>query len=53
MSRKIKDQLCTMLIWLAATFSVGVLVLVVGFIFSKGWSKISVDFLFNDYESVR
>lgn len=51
MSRKIKDQLCTMLIWLAATFSVGVLVLVVGFIFSKGWSKISVDFLFNDYES--
>ena len=51
MSRKVKDQLCNMLIWLSAAFSVGILVLVVGFIFSKGWSKISLDFLFNDYES--
>lgn len=51
MSRKVKDQLCNMLIWLSAALSVGILVLVVGFIFSKGWSKISLDFLFNDYES--
>lgn len=51
MSRKVKDRLCNMLIWLSAAFSVGILVLVVGFIFSKGWSKISLDFLFNDYES--
>lgn len=51
MSRKLKDNLLNGLIWLSAAFSVGILVLIVGFIFTNGWSKISWDFLTNDYES--
>ncbi len=51
MSRKLKDNLLNALIWLSAAFSVGVLVTIVGFIFANGWSKISWDFLMNDYES--
>ncbi len=51
MSRKLKDNLLNALIWLSAAFSVGVLVTIVGFIFANGWSKISWDFLTNDYES--
>lgn len=51
MSRKLKDNLLNGLIWLSAAFSVGILVVIVGFIFSNGWSKISWDFLTNDYES--
>lgn len=51
MSRKLKDNLLNGLIWLSAAFSVGILVTIVVFIFSNGWSKISWDFLTNDYES--
>lgn len=51
MSRKIKDNLLNGLIWLSAAFSVGILITIVAFIFSNGWSKISWDFLMNDYES--
>lgn len=51
MSRKFKDTLLNGLIWLSAIFSVGMLVTIVVFIFSNGWSKISWDFLTNDYES--
>ena len=51
MSRKLKDNLLNGLIWLSAAFSVGILIMIVGFIFSNGWSKISWDFLTNDYES--
>ena len=51
MSRKLKDNLLNGLIWLSATFSVGILITIVAFIFSNGWSKISWDFLTNDYES--
>ena len=51
MSRKLKDNLLHGLIWLSAAFSVGILITIVAFIFSNGWSKISWDFLTNDYES--
>ena len=51
MSRKLKDNLLNGLIWLSATFSVGILITIVAFIFSNGWSKMSWDFLTNDYES--
>lgn len=49
--RKLKDNLLNGLIWLSAAFSVGILITIVAFIFSNGWSKISWDFLTNDYES--
>lgn len=51
MFRKLKDNLLNGLIWLSAAFSVGILITIVAFIFSNGWSKISWDFLTNDYES--
>ena len=51
MSRKLKDNLLHGLIWLSAAFSVGILITIVAFIFSNGWSKMSWDFLTNDYES--
>lgn len=51
MSRKLKDNLLNGLIWLSAAFSVGILITIVAFIFANGWSKISGDFLTNDYES--
>ena len=51
MSRKLKDNLLTGLIWLSAAFSVGILIMIIVFIFSNGWSKISWDFLLNNYES--
>lgn len=51
MSRKVKDNLVNGLIWLSAAISVGLLISIVAFIFSNGWSKISWDFLLNDYES--
>ena len=50
-SRKVKDNLLNGLIWLSAAVSVGLLVSIVYFIFSNGWSLISWDFLTNDYES--
>lgn len=49
--RKVKDTLLNALIWLSAAISVGVLVSIVYFIFSNGWSLISWEFLTNDYES--
>ena len=51
MSRKLTDNLLKGLIWLSAAFSVGILITIVAFIFSNGWSKMSWDFLTNDYES--
>ena len=51
MSRKLKDNVMNALIWLSAAISVGVLIAIVTFIFSNGWSKISWDFLTNDYEA--
>lgn len=50
-SRKAKDNILNGLIWLSAIFSVGLLISIVYFIFSNGWSLISWDFLTNDYEA--
>ena len=50
-SRKAKDNILNGLIWLSAIFSVGLLISIVYFIFSNGWSIISWDFLTNDYEA--
>ena len=50
LNRKIKDNFVTFLIWLSAGIATSLLVAVVAFIFSNGWSLISTDFLRNNYE---
>ena len=47
--RQFKDNLLRGLLWLSAFLSVAVLVMIVGFIFYKGISLISFDFIFGDY----
>ncbi|MCL2560427.1 MAG: phosphate ABC transporter permease PstA [Turicibacter sp.] len=46
--RRISDIIVTALIWLAAAATAGILVIIVGFIFSNGWSLISPEFLTRD-----
>jgi len=46
--RRISDILATTLIWLAALATAGILIIIVGFIFSNGWSLISAEFLTRD-----
>jgi len=48
-SRTIKDSVANFLIWAAAAFSVGILIAIVYFIFSNGWSHISPRFITADY----
>lgn len=48
-SRQIKDLLAKSLIWLSAIFSGGVLIVIVGFIFSNGWDLVSMDFITRDF----
>ena len=47
--RQFKDNLLRGLLWLSAFLSVAVLVMIVGFIFYKGFGLISFDFIFGDY----
>ncbi|OCS82884.1 phosphate ABC transporter permease PstA [Caryophanon tenue] len=47
--RQTKDALLRGLLWASAAVSVGILVLIVGFIFYKGIGYISFDFIFGDY----
>ena len=47
--RKLKDRILCGLLWGAASLSVAILVVIVGYIFYKGFSYISFDFLFGDY----
>ncbi len=47
--RQFKDNLLRGLLWLSAFLSVAVLVMIVGFIFYKGFRLISFDFIFGDY----
>ncbi|KGR76650.1 phosphate ABC transporter permease PstA [Ureibacillus sinduriensis] len=47
--RHFKDNLLYGLLWLSAFLSVAVLVMIVGFIFYKGFGLISFDFIFGDY----
>ena len=47
--RQFKDNLLRGLLWFSAFLSVAVLVMIVGFIFYKGFRLISFDFIFGDY----
>ncbi|MDQ0229592.1 phosphate ABC transporter permease PstA [Metabacillus malikii] len=47
--RKLKDYFYRGLLWGAAFLTVAVLFIIVGFIFSKGYNLISLDFIFGDY----
>ena len=47
--RQFKDNLLRGLLWLSAFLSVAVLVMIVGFIFYKGFRLINFDFIFGDY----
>ena len=48
-SRRIKDTLLRGLLWAASVVSVAILVIIVGYIFYKGYSYINLDFIFGDY----
>ncbi|MER1984875.1 MAG: phosphate ABC transporter permease PstA [Solibacillus sp.] len=47
--RQTKDSILRGLLWASAFVSVAVLVVIVGYIFYKGFSYISFDFIFGDY----
>ncbi len=47
--RQFKDNLLRGSLWLSAILSVAVLVMIVGFIFYKGFGLISFEFIFGDY----
>ncbi|MEK3766349.1 MULTISPECIES: phosphate ABC transporter permease PstA [unclassified Solibacillus] len=47
--RQFKDNMLRGLLWGSAFVSVAVLVIIVGYIFYKGFSYISFDFIFGDY----
>ncbi|MER2027947.1 MAG: phosphate ABC transporter permease PstA [Solibacillus sp.] len=47
--RQFKDNMFRGLLWGSAFVSVAVLVVIVGYIFYKGFSYISLDFIFGDY----
>lgn len=48
-SRKIKDGLAYLLVWASAVLSVSILVTIIFFIFSNGWSFISREFITNQF----
>ncbi|MGD9677524.1 MAG: phosphate ABC transporter permease PstA [Vulcanibacillus sp.] len=50
-SRKIKDGISYGIIGLATAFTIGILVLIIGFIFIKGAPELSFDFLSSEYDS--
>jgi len=47
--RKVKDGILRGLLWFSAFVTVAVLLLIVGYIFYKGFRLISFDFIFGDY----
>ena len=49
--RKLKDNILSYLLYISAFVTVGVLVLIVGFIFIKGIKGISLDYIFSDYSA--
>ena len=50
--RKLKDNILSFLLYLSAFATVGLLVLIVGFIFIKGIKGISLDYIFSDYSAL-
>lgn len=49
--RKLKDNILNSLLYISSFVTVGVLVLIVGFIFIKGIKGISLDYIFSDYSA--
>lgn len=47
--RKFKDQLLRGLLWFSAFLTVAVLLIIVGYIFLKGFRLINLEFIFGDY----
>jgi len=50
LSRKVKDNIIKVLIYLSAAATVGILAIIIGFIFIKGIPGISINFLTRGYE---
>lgn len=50
-NRKLKDNILTSLLYLSAFATVGLLVLIVGFIFIKGIKGINLSYIFSDYSA--
>lgn len=46
---RVKDNVLRGLLWFSAFISVAILVVIVGYIFYKGFRLISFDFIFGDY----
>lgn len=51
--RKLKGNILNILVWLSAIFTVGILVIVVGFIFIKGIGKINIDFMLKNAAGIK
>lgn len=51
MNRSFKDGILRGLIYASATFTVGILVIIIGYIFARGIPYITVDFLTRDYNA--
>lgn len=49
--RKLKDNILNSLLYLSAFITVGLLILIVGFIFANGIKGISLDYIFSDYSA--
>ena len=49
--RKLKDNILNSLLYISSFVTVGLLVLIVGFIFIKGIKGISLDYIFSDYSA--
>ncbi|EGT3616284.1 phosphate ABC transporter permease PstA [Clostridium sp. LIBA-8841] len=49
--RKVKDNILNGLVWLSAAFTIGILVIILGFIFVKGIGKINLSFLTSNYSA--
>ena len=49
--RKVKDNILNGLVWLSAIFTIGILVIILGFIFVKGIGKINLTFLTSNYSA--
>ena len=50
--RKLKDNILNSLLYISSFVTVGLLVLIVGFIFIKGIKGISLDYIFSDYSAL-
>lgn len=49
--RKFKENLLKLIVYMSAFITVGILVLILGFIFIKGYKRINLDFIFSNYSA--